>query len=61
MHDALCGEGSDEEMLFQIHTDTVTRKSMSMLQPRIWLNDEIINSYVSCLVDAQSLTGDIIF
>merc|ERR1711977_683953 len=45
VHDAIHGNGYDDEIVAQSGTDSVQRASMQTLKPGMWLNDEIIHYF----------------
>ena len=46
---SLCGVGPKDEAIAELNGNSVNRKSMTRLPPGLWLNDEIINFYMSLL------------
>ena len=55
VHKALYKKGPDSEKVVKINTDTIQRGSLRTLQPREWLNDEIIHFYFKLLTNRDEM------
>ena len=47
---ALLSGPADDEVLIDKYNIDMTRKKLSCLKPRTWLNDEVINFYVAIMM-----------
>ena len=50
IRDSMNGEVPEDEILSELNSDKINQKSMTTLLPREWLNGEVINSFMSCLI-----------
>ena len=53
-HNAMYGPGHPNEILATCDAETVQRQSLHLLQPGVWINDEIVHCYLQILAKRDS-------
>ena len=57
IRDSMHGEGPEDEILSELNTDTISRKSITTLRAGEWLNDEVIKFCMSCLANRDHISA----